>query len=56
MLAGLNVHDKPAGDTDEFKVTVPLKPFTGVTVIVELALTPEFTAALEGLAVIVKSG
>jgi hypothetical protein len=36
-------------------VTVPVKPFTGATVIVELAVTPALTVTLVGLAVTVKS-
>jgi len=34
-LAGLRVHVGPAGDTDEVSVTVPVKPLTGATVIVD---------------------
>ncbi len=37
------------------RVTVPLKPFTGATVIVELPVSLEFTVTVVGLAVIVKS-
>ena len=37
------------------RVTVPLKPFTGATVIVELPMPLEFTVTVVGLAVMVKS-
>ena len=47
---------KPAGATDEVRATVPVKPFTGATVIVDVAATPAFVATAVGLAVTVKSG
>jgi hypothetical protein len=56
MLVGLSVHDKPAGETDEVRITVPVKPFTELTVIVEEPLTPALTASPVGPAVMVKSG
>jgi hypothetical protein len=37
------------------RVTVPLKPFTGATVMVELPMPLEFTVTVVGLAVMVKS-
>jgi len=37
------------------RVTVPVKPFTGATVIVEVPVTPAFTVTLVVLAVTVKS-
>ena len=52
-LVGLRVQVRPAGDTAEVRATVPVKPFTGVTVIVEVADAPEFAAMLVGLAVTV---
>jgi hypothetical protein len=55
MLAGLRVQVGPAGDTDEDNVTVPVKPLTGATVIVEVPATPGLTATLVGEAVTVKS-
>jgi len=55
MLAGVRVHVRPAGATDDVRATVPVKPFTGATVIVEVAATPTFAAALVGLADTVKS-
>ncbi len=38
MLAGVRVQVRPAGDTDEVRVTVPVNPFRGETVIVDVAL------------------
>jgi len=40
ILVGLRVHVGPAGDTDEDRVTVPVKPLTGATVIVDVADVP----------------
>ena len=37
------------------RVTVPVKPFTGATVIVEVPVTPAFTVTLVVLALTVKS-
>jgi hypothetical protein len=37
------------------RVTVPAKPFTGATVIVEVAATPALAVTLVGAAVTVKS-
>jgi hypothetical protein len=56
MLEGVRVHVRPAGDTALVRATVPVNPFTGATVIVEVAATPTFTLTLVGLAVTVKSG
>src|SRR6266516_5343550 len=56
MLDGVSVHVRPAGATVLVRVTVPVKPLTGATVMVEVAATPTFTLALVGLAVTVKSG
>jgi hypothetical protein len=55
MLVGLRVHVKPAGDTDEVSATVPVKPFSGATVIVDVAAVPALTATVVGLAVTEKS-
>ncbi len=56
MLDGVRVHVRPvAGDIEEVRVTVPVKPFTGATVMVEVAAEPAFAAILVGLAVTVKS-
>ena len=37
MLDGVSVHARPAGDTALVRVTVPVKPLTGATVMVEVA-------------------
>ncbi|HZC81588.1 MAG TPA: hypothetical protein VE222_07675 [Nitrospiraceae bacterium] len=56
MLVGLRVQVRPAaGDIDEVRVTVPVNPFTGATVIVEVAAVPEVVVTDVGLAVTVKS-
>ncbi len=55
MLVGLREQVKPAGDTDEVSATVPVKPFTGATVMVEVAVAPARAETLVGLAVTVKS-
>jgi len=55
MLAGVRVQVKLAGDTALVSATVPVKPFTGATVIVEVAATPALTVTLVGDAVTVKS-
>ncbi len=54
MLAGLSEHASPSG-TMSVRETVPVKPFTAATVIVELASLPAKTVALVGLAVTMKS-
>ena len=55
MLVGLSVQVRPAGETAEVRATVPVNPWTGATVIVEVAVAPDTTVALVGLAVTVKS-
>jgi hypothetical protein len=55
MLVGVRVQVRPAGETDEVRATVPVNPWTGATVIVDVALAPATTVALVGLAVTVKS-
>jgi hypothetical protein len=55
MLVGLNVQVKPAGATDEVRATVPVKPLTGATVIVDVAAVPAGAVTAVGLAVTVKS-
>ncbi len=55
MLVGLSVHAKPAGETVEVKATVPVSPFTGATVIVEVAVVFARAVTLVGDAVSVKS-
>jgi hypothetical protein len=56
MVAGLRVHARPLlGEIDVDRVTVPLKPLTAVTVMVELPLTPGVVLTVVGLANIWKS-
>ncbi len=55
MLVKLSKHVGPAGETEEARMTVPLKPCNGETVIVEVAMAPARTVILPGLAVTVKS-
>ncbi len=56
MLVGLNVQVRPvAGDIAEVRVTVPVKPLTGATVMVDVAAAPASAAIDVGLAVTVKS-
>ena len=55
MLLGVRVQVRPAGATVEVRVTVPVKPFRGATVIVEEAETPAREVTLVGAAVTVKS-
>jgi len=55
MLVGERVHVNPAGETVEVNATVPVNPFSGATVIVEVAAVPEFVLTLVGLAVTEKS-
>jgi len=49
------VQVRPAGETDEVRLTVPVNPFCGATVIVEVAAVPALTEKLVGLAVTEKS-
>jgi hypothetical protein len=51
MLLGDRVHVKPAGDTALASATVPVNPFTGATVIVEVAAVPTVVVTAVGLAV-----
>lgn len=55
MLVGLRVQVKLDGETDDDSVTVPVKPLTGETVIVDGALVPVLVVMLVGLALIEKS-
>ena len=55
ILVGLRVHVRPAGETVDVSATVPVNPFNGATVIVEVTAVPEFVATLVGLALTVKS-
>jgi hypothetical protein len=55
MLVGDRVHVRPAGETEDVRATVPVKPLTGATVIVEVAAVPAGVVTAVGLAVTVKS-
>jgi len=56
MLVGVRVQVKPvAGDIEDVRATVPVKPFTGATVIVEVPATPPLIARLVGAAATLKS-
>ena len=52
-VAGLKLPLNPAGSPERPNVTVPVKPFSGVTVIVEVAVAPASAVTLVGLAVTV---
>jgi hypothetical protein len=55
-LVGVRVHVRPvAGETVAVSETVPAKPWSEVTVIVEIPDAPARTVTLVGLAAIVKS-
>ena len=55
-LDGLSVHVSPvAGEMFEVRLTVPVNPLIGVTVMVEVVGVPALAAILVGLAVTVKS-
>jgi len=51
MLVGLRVQVRPAGETDEVSATLPVNPFRGATVIVEVAAVPTVVVTAVGLAV-----
>ena len=55
MLLGVRVQVNPAGDTELASATVPVKPLSGATVIVEVAAVPAGVVTEVGLAVRVKS-
>jgi hypothetical protein len=56
MLLGVRVQVKPvAGDIEDVRATVPVKPFTGEIVIVEVPATPALAVRLVGAAATVKS-
>jgi hypothetical protein len=54
-LAGVKARFNPAGDADVERPTVPVNPFRGDIVRVELPDWPTATDTVIGLAVIVKS-
>ena len=49
------MHVRPAGDTELVRATVPVKPLTGATVMVDVPLDPALTETVVGLALTVKS-
>ncbi len=55
MLVGLRLQPRLAGETVDVNATVPVNPFTGATVIVEVAVAPARAATLMGDAVSEKS-
>lgn len=56
ILVALSVHESPlAGEIEVVRVTVPVKPLTGITVTVELAGTAGIVLTKDGLANIWKS-
>jgi len=55
MLAGVRVHVNPAGETELVRATVPVKPLTGATVMVEAAAVLTVVVTAVGLAVTWKS-
>ncbi len=55
ILAGVRVQVGPAGETADVSATVPLKPLTGATVIVDVAAVPAVKLTVVGDAVTVKS-
>lgn len=55
MLVGFRVQVKPAGETADDSITVPVKALTGATVIVELAAVPTVVVTLVGVAETEKS-
>ena len=57
ILVGLSVQMRPVeGDTVSDRVTVPVKPLTAATVIVDVPGDPTTAETLVGLALTVKSG
>jgi hypothetical protein len=55
MLAGVRVQVKPAGDTALVSATVPVNPFTGAIVMVDVAAVPAVVVTAVGAAVTEKS-
>ena len=54
-LVGFNVHVRPGAVEVSERMTVPVNPLAGDTVIVEVAGVPTLTVTVVGLAVTVKS-
>jgi hypothetical protein len=55
MDLAVKVHDRLVELVVTARVTVPVNPFNGATVTLEMLATPAFTVALVGLAARVKS-
>jgi len=56
MLEGVRVHVSPvAGKIEDVSATVPVNPWTGATVIVEVPAVPALAVTVVGAAVTVKS-
>jgi hypothetical protein len=51
----VRVQVRPAGETADVRATVPVKLFTGATVMVEVAAVPAVVVTAVGLAVTLKS-
>jgi hypothetical protein len=57
MLVGVSVQVRPVVDEiEEARVTVPVNPFVGATVITEAPAAPTSTASEAGEALMLKSG
>ncbi len=55
MLVGDRLQARSEGETVEDRLTVPVKPFTGVTVMLAVVLEPAFVETLVGFAAMLKS-
>jgi hypothetical protein len=55
ILFGERLQVRPAGETADVNATVPVNPFTGMTVIVDVAATPGMILMDVGFAVTAKS-
>jgi hypothetical protein len=56
MVVALRLHERLIELVVTARVTIPVKPFSGDTVIVELPVAPTFKVTLAGLAEREKSG
>jgi len=56
MVVALKLHERLVEFVATTRVTVPVNPFSGDTVIVEMPVAPAFTFMLVGLAEMEKSG
>lgn len=55
IVVALKVHDKLVELVVTARMTIPMKPFAGATVMVEAPATPTLIVTIVGLAVTVKS-